>query len=161
MSAEIVVRRKAPAVEVDSQIAPSILMRDTCAIVGPRIIREHSSVIDGKTYIHVSGATLLAGIFGYHVREVRVRRIEIGDVGAWEATAEIVRASDGVVLGRGSSICCDDERGWSKRPQFARRAMASTRAAGRALRLFFGHAMTMLGDNVATTTREEMPDDHQ
>jgi hypothetical protein len=81
MSAEIVVRRKAPAVEIDAAIAPSVLMRDTCAIVGPRIIREHSSVIDGKTYIHVSGATLLAGIFGYHVREVRVRRIEIGDVG--------------------------------------------------------------------------------
>jgi hypothetical protein len=64
-----------------------------------------------------------------------------------------------MVVGGGSAICCDDEKMWAQRPQYARRAMASTRAAGRALRLFFGHAFTMLGDNVATVTREEMPDE--
>ena len=159
MSSEITVRRKAPAEAIDSQLAPLTLLRDTLAILGPRIVREHTVRMGDKYYITVAGVTLVAATFGYHVREVGARRIDVDGVGAWEATSEVVRASDGMVLGRGSAICMDDEKGWEKRPQFARRAMASTRSAGRALRLFFGHAFTMLGENVATVTREEMPED--
>ena len=161
MSNEITVRRKAPAEAIDAQLAPQRLLRDTLGLLGPTIIRDHSVRMGDKQYVTVAGVTLVAATFGYHVREVGARRIEVDGVGAWEATSEIVRASDGMVLGRGSAICMDDERGWEKRPQFARRAMASTRSAGRALRLFFGHALTMLGDNVATVTREEMPDDSE
>jgi hypothetical protein len=36
--------------------------------------------------------------------------------------------------------------------------MASTRAAGRALRLCLGHMFAMLGDRVQTVTLEEMPE---
>ena len=53
----------------------------------------------------------------------------------------------------------DDEKPWGTRPQFARRAMASTRAAGRALRLSMGHLFAYLGDKVQTVTLEEMPED--
>jgi hypothetical protein len=53
----------------------------------------------------------------------------------------------------------DDEKPWGSRPQFARRAMASTRAAGRALRLSLGHLFCYLGDRVASVTAEEMPED--
>lgn len=161
MSNEITVRRKAPAEAIDAQLAPLTLLRDTLGLLGPRILREHSVRMGGKDYVTVAGVTLVAATFGYHVREVGARRIDVDGVGAWEATSEIVRASDGVVLGRGSAICMDDEKNWAGRPHFARRAMASTRSAGRALRLFFGHALTMLGDNVATVTREEMPDDSE
>lgn len=159
MTHEITVRRKAPSEAVEAQVAPVVLLRDTLSVLGPRILKEHSTTIDRKVYVHVAGVTLIAAAFGYHVREVGAVRIDIDGVGAWEATAEIVRGSDGMVVGRGSAICSDDEKAWGKRPQFARRAMASTRAAGRALRLFFGHALTMCGENVATVTREEMPDD--
>lgn len=159
MTHEITVRRKAPSEAVEAQVAPVVLLRDTLSVLGPRILKEHSTTIDRKVYVHVAGVTLIAAAFGYHVREVGAVRIDIDGIGAWEATAEIVRASDGMVVGRGSAICSDDEKAWGKRPQFARRAMASTRAAGRALRLFFGHALTMCGENVATVTREEMPDE--
>lgn len=158
MSTEITVRRKASSESIDAQIAPIVLLRDTLSVLGPRIVKEHSSRIGGKVYVHVAGVTLIAACFGYHVREVGAVRIEVDGAGAWEATAEIVRGSDGMVVGRGSAICSDDEKEWGRRPMFARRAMASTRAAGRALRLFFGHALTMCGENVATVTREEMPD---
>lgn len=161
MSNEITVRRKAPAEAIDAQLAPLTLLRDTLGLLGPRILREHAVPMRGKQYVTVAGVTLIAATFGYHVREVRARRIDVDGVGAWEATSEIVRASDGMVVGRGSAICMDDEKGWSDRPHFARRAMASTRSAGRALRLFFGHALTMLGDDVATVTREEMPDESE
>jgi hypothetical protein len=152
---EITVRRVTP--EAAAMLEPWAVQRDVCEQIGPRIIAQHSSLIGDKRYVHVSGATLLAGMFGYHVREVGVERIEVDGVGAWQATCEIVR--DGVVVGRGSAICMDDEKLWSQRPQFARRAMASTRAAGRALRLLFGHMLPMLGRNIATVTREEMPDE--
>ena len=79
------------------------------------------------------------------------------DIGTTGCKA-MVFAADGRVLGRGSSICMDDEKEWGNRPMFARRAMASTRSAGRALRLLFGHMFTMLGDDVASVTKEEMPD---
>lgn len=157
MTQEITVVRRTPQEERDATLAPLARQRDVLATLGPRIIRDHSTRMGDRVYIHVAGATLVAAVFGYTVREVEVRRIDIDGVGAWEATCEVVR--DGVAVGRGSAICADDEKLWSGRPQFARRAMASTRAAGRALRLTFGHMLPMLGDRVATVTREEMPDD--
>jgi len=153
---EITVRRVTP--EAAAMLAPMTVQRDACAMLGPRIIRDHSSMIGDRRYVHVAGATMLAGMFGYHVREVSADRLEIDGVGGFVATCEIVK--DGQVVGRGSAICMDDERMWASRPLYARRAMASTRAAGRALRLLFGHLLPMLGENVATVTREEMPDEH-
>ena len=77
----------------------------------------------------------------------------------WEVTCEIIDVQTGITIGRGTGIVTDDEKLWSTRPQFARRSMASTRAAGRALRLALGHLFVLLGDKVATVTREEMPDE--
>jgi hypothetical protein len=97
---------------------------------------------------------------GYTVREVEVKRVDYGGgISGWEATAEILDLDTGIIIGRGSGIVTDDEKPWGSRPQFARRAMASTRAAGRALRLSLGHLFCYLGDKVATTTAEEMPED--
>jgi hypothetical protein len=123
------------------------------------IAETHCTNIQGKQYVTVAGASALAAGCGYSVREVGVERTEVGGVGGWVATAEIVDRSTGMVVGRGSGIVLDDEAMWKSRPQFARRAMASTRAAGRALRLSLGHLFPYLGDKVATVTLEEMPED--
>ena len=124
------------------------------------IAERYSVTLQGKQYLTVAGATLVANGLGYSVREVEVRRVEIPGCGfAWEATAEILDIDTNTVIGRGSGIVSDDEKPWGSRPQFARRAMASTRAAGRALRLTFGHLYMQLGDRVAATTAEEMPHD--
>lgn len=137
-------------------------MRDQLRIVNalaPEILKRYSVTLQGRIYVQVAGATLLANAMGYTVREVDVKRVDFGGgVTGWEATAEIYDLETGTVIGRGSGIVTDDEHPWGKRPQFAQRAMASTRAAGRALRLCMGHLFAYVGDKVATVTLEEMPD---
>ena len=128
--------------------------------LAPQVLSRYSINLQGKTYVQVAGATLIANAMGYTVREVEVKRVDFGGgVTGWEATAEILDLETGTIIGRGSGIVTDDEKPWGTRPQFARRAMASTRAAGRALRLSMGHLFAYLGDKVATVTLEEMPED--
>lgn len=128
--------------------------------LAPQILARYTVQLQGKTYVQVAGATLLANGLGYTVREVEVKRVDFGGgVTGWEATCEIFDIETNTVIGRGSGIVTDDEKPWGSRPQFARRAMASTRAAGRALRLSLGHLFAYLGDKVATVTLEEMPED--
>ena len=128
--------------------------------LAPQVLSRYSIQLQGKTYVQVAGATLIANAMGYTVREVEVKRVDFGGgVTGWEATAEILDLEPGTSIGRGSGIVTDDEKPWGTRPQFARRAMASTRAAGRALRLSMGHLFAYLGDKVQTVTLEEMPED--
>jgi hypothetical protein len=138
-------------------------LREQVSIVkalAPQITTRYCIQLQGKAYVQVAGATLLANAMGYTVREVEVKRVDFGGgITGWEATAEILDLDTGIIIGRGSGIVTDDEKPWGSRPQFARRAMASTRAAGRALRLSLGHLFCYLGDKVATTTAEEMPED--
>ena len=141
-----------PATFVAAQDAAIVARR-----MGSIIAERYSVDLQGKRYVTVAGATLLANALGLHVREVEVKYMQLGDATGWEATAEVVDA-DGRVIGRGSGICLTSESAWARRPEFARRAMASTRAAGRALRLCCGHMFSMLGDRVQTVTMEEMPE---
>jgi hypothetical protein len=128
--------------------------------LAPTVLSRYTVNLQGKAYVQVAGATLIANALNYSVREVEVKRVEISPgLSCWEATAEIIDMETGNVVGRGSGIVTDDERLWSSRPHFARRAMASTRAAGRALRLSFGHLFAYLGDRVQTVTAEEMPEE--
>lgn len=128
--------------------------------LAPQVLSRYTVALQGKQYVQVAGASLIANALGYTVREVSVERKDFGNgVTGWEATAEILDIETGTIIGRGSGIVTDDEKPWGTRPQFARRAMASTRAAGRALRLSMGHLFVYLGDKVATVTLEEMPED--
>ena len=124
------------------------------------VTERYCVTLQGKQYVQVAGATLIANAMGYAVREVEVKRVDFGGgISGWEATAEILDIETGQIIGRGSGIVTDDEKPWGTRPQFARRAMASTRAAGRALRLSLGHLFCYLGDKVASVTAEEMSEE--
>ena len=115
--------------------------------------------LQGKRYVTVAGATMIASACGYSVREVssRYQPAEPPLPGFWEVEAEVIDLETGQVVGRGKGMVADDEPTWAKRPIFAKRAMASTRAAGRALRLCIGHLFVALGPGVQTVTLEEMP----
>jgi len=156
MASDITIRKEPPLTALEP-------LREQVSIVkalAPQITTRYCIQLQGKAYVQVAGATLLANAMGYTVREVEVKRVDFGGgISGWEATAEILDLDTGIIIGRGSGIVTDDEKPWGSRPQFARRAMASTRAAGRALRLSLGHLFCYLGDKVATTTAEEMPED--
>ena len=109
-----------------------------------------SSKIKGKEYVRVEGWSTLGAMIGVLPREQHVKEIENG----YEAYVDLVRASDGVVIGGASAICTRDERNWKDRDAFAVRSMAITRATGKAYRLGMAWIMELAG--YAGTPAEEM-----
>ena len=109
------------------------------------------SSIQGKRYVRVEGWTTLAVMLGCLPREATVVRREDG---TYEATVELCRMSDGVVLTRASAECGMDETKWAKGPDYARRSMAATRATSKACRLAFSWVMVLAG--FQPTPAEEM-----
>lgn len=114
--------------------------------------RKLYTVISGRKYVRVEGWTTLGAMLGILPREVEVVEQENGD---FLATVELIRASDGVVIGRASSIVSSDEKLWKMRERYARRSMAVTRATGKAYRLGFSWIIALAG--YEPTPAEEMP----
>jgi len=79
------------------------------------------------------------------------------DDGSYEAFSELVRLSDGMVVGRGSALCgTKGDYPWDGRPEPQRRSMAVTRATSRAFRQQYSWIMALAG--YEPTPAEEMPD---
>lgn len=110
------------------------------------------SVIQGKKYVLVEAWELMGTFLGILPRENRVVRLEDG---SYEATVDLIRTSDGRVVGGASAICGMDEQRWSKAQNYARRSMAVTRATGKAYRLSFSWIINLAG--YEATPAEEMP----
>lgn len=107
--------------------------------------------IGNKEFVQVEGWSTLGAMLGVLPRERHVSQIENG----YEAYVELIRASDGVIIGGASAICTRDEKNWGSRDEYAVRSMAITRATGKAFRLGFSWIMTLAGYEV--TPAEEMP----
>lgn len=76
--------------------------------------------------------------------------------GSYEAFAELIRLSDGMVVGSSSALCgTADDRPWNGRSEPARRSMAQTRATSRAFRQQYSWIMALAG--YEATPAEEMP----
>ena len=113
--------------------------------------RKLFNVIKGREFVRVEGWNTLGAMLGILPREVSVVKLEDG---SYEATVELIRTSDGAVVGRASSLCGMDEI-WADRAEYARRSMAVTRATGKAFRLGFSWIMSLAG--YEPTPAEEMP----
>jgi len=113
--------------------------------------RKLYSTIQGKEYVRVEGWTTLGAMLGVLPREVETKRLEDG---SYEAKVDLVRSSDGMVIGGASALCGMDESKWASKPDYARRSMAVTRATGKAYRLGFSWIMELAG--YASTPAEEM-----
>ncbi len=61
-----------------------------------------------------------------------------------------------MVIATGEGFVGEDEKAWMARPLFARRAMAQTRAVGRACRAAFAFVIPLIDANLQTTPAEEM-----
>lgn len=115
--------------------------------------------IQGRPYVKCEGWTSCAAMLGVVPREVAVTEED----GVYVATVELVRVSDGGIVGRASAECGApdevDKKGkpiWASRPRYARRSMALTRATAKACRLAFSWIITLGG--YQPTPYEETPE---
>lgn len=131
--------------------------KDAIAAIRDVVEKHYIEEIDGKRYLKVAGAQAMATSLGYTTGTSTCRYIakgEDGIPGRWEAVATVML--QGQVVATGISAVFDDERGWSRKPHFARMGMASTRATGRALKGVMGWATALVG--AEGSLAEEMPD---
>lgn len=110
------------------------------------------SIIQGKKYVKVEGWELLGTFLGILPRE---RAVSCDDAGNFEASVDLIRASDGCVVGGASAICGVDEKRWTHADRYARRSMAITRAIGKAYRCSFSWIVCLAG--YEATPEEEIP----
>lgn len=104
-------------------------------------------------YVKVDGWIAMGAMLGVIPRERETKRL---DDGSYEAAVDLVRAADGVVIGGASAVCGVDEKRWAEMPEYARRSMALTRAAGKAFRLAFSWIIALAG--YEPTPAEEIVD---
>lgn len=78
------------------------------------------------------------------------------DDGSYEAFVELVRLSDGLVIGNGSALCgSKGDTEWTGRADHHKRSMAVTRATSRAFRQQYAWIMALAG--YEPTPADEMP----
>lgn len=111
--------------------------------------------IQGKKYVKAEGWLSIATAHGCIASARDVEKID----GGIRAIGEIRRMSDGAVLATAEGFVGDDENTWSGRAEYARRAMAQTRAISRACRTAFAHVVVLMDANLETTPAEEVPNE--
>lgn len=111
------------------------------------------STIGGKNHVRVEGWQTLGAFIGITAREREVTRLADG---SYVAFVDLIKFSDGTVVGGASSLCSVNEKRWGSADEFARRSMAITRATGKAFRSNFAWIITLAGYEPCPA--EEMPD---
>ena len=133
--------------------------------------------IQGRKYVCVEGWQAIAVAHGCTASACDVERVD----GGVRATGQVRRMSDGAVIAEAEGFVGEDEPTWfggttrswkwgtkrgekvwfdkelPKRPDYAIRAMAQTRAISRACRSAFAHVVVMMNADLSTTPAEEVP----
>jgi hypothetical protein len=116
------------------------------------IVTRTSIKIQNRKYVPVEGWMAIATAHGCNLSATDVKQVE----GGISARGIVRRISDGITLGEAEGFVGEDEKTWSNRPLFARRAMAQTRAMSRAARSVFAHVVVLMDAGLETTPAEEM-----
>jgi len=119
------------------------------------IVTKTAQNIQGRKYVRVEGWQSVANAFGCVASAKDVERTETG----YRAIGQVRRMDTGAVICEAEGFVGDDERTWSKRDEYAKRAMAQTRAISRACRSAFAFVVTMMDAGLETTPAEEVPQD--
>lgn len=131
------------------------------------IVLKTAMEIQGRKYVRVEGWQALAIAHGCTAGARDVEAID----GGVRAIGEVRRMSDGGLIATAEGFVGADEPTWyggevstkygkktlPKRPDYAIRAMAQTRAISRACRSAFAHVVVMIDANLSTTPAEEVP----
>lgn len=146
------------------------------------IVVNTAMEIQGRRYVKVEGWQALAIAHGC---AASARDVEIVSGGV-RAIGEVRRMTDGALIAQAEGFVGEDEPTWfggtvekeewegpkgqrrktgrmisvtlPKRPDYAIRAMAQTRAVSRACRSAFAHVVVMMDAGLSTTPAEEVPD---
>lgn len=118
------------------------------------IVVKTAITIAGRKYIRVEGWQAIAVAHGCIASSRDVERVE----GGLRCIGEVRRMSDQAVLASAEGFVGDDEETWGKRAEYAKRAMAQTRAISRACRSAFAHVVVMMDAGLETTPAEEVPE---
>jgi hypothetical protein len=129
-----------------------------------KIVVASATTIQGRKYVCVEGWQAIAVAHGCTASARDVERVEDGV----RAIGEIRRMADGQVIATAEGFVGADEPVWFggkdargkthvKRPDYAIRAMAQTRAISRASRSAFAHVVVMMNAGLSTTPAEEVP----
>lgn len=118
------------------------------------IVLQCSMSLQGKNYIKAEGWQALAAANGLSPRISVVEELDGGDI---RAVCDLVRLSDGEIVASSEGYVGVDEPMWSRRPKYARRAMAQTRATSRACRSALAWVVPLLNAGLETTPAEEIP----
>lgn len=149
-------------IEADSNIDHYRQSTDAASICKDIVIATAQN-IQGRKYVRVEGWQAIATAHGCVASVSHVEKIE----GGVRAIAEIRRMSDGRVINCAEGFVGEDEPTWyggksrnktlPKRPDYAIRAMAQTRAISRACRSAFAHVVVLMNAGLETTPFEEVP----
>ena len=118
------------------------------------IVTATACTIKKRKYVKVEGWQAIAVAHGCVASSGDVERIE----GGIRAIGTVRRGTDGVVIASAEGFVGDDESTWGKRQEYAKRAMAQTRAISRACRSAFAHVVVMMNAGLETTPAEEIPE---
>lgn len=162
---------------MDNQLAliPKELVRQSTDIAElcREIVVASSVVIQDRKYVRVEGWQAIATAHGCVASARDVHPVDGGMV----ATGEIRRMQDGQLIATAEGFVGVDEPTWyggetevwdrktrkrvprtlPKRPEYAIRAMAQTRAISRACRGCFAHVVVLMNAGLSTTPAEEVP----
>jgi hypothetical protein len=141
------------------------------------IVVATAKQLGDRRYVCVEGWQAIAVAHGCTASACAVERVE----GGVRATGQVRRMSDGAIIAEAEGFVGEDEPTWfggttkawkwgqqrgqkiwydkefPKRPDYAIRAMAQTRAISRACRSAFAHVVVMMNADLSTTPAEEVP----
>lgn len=119
------------------------------------IVTKTAQTIQGRRYVRVEGWQAIANAFGCVASAGDVRRVD----GGIAAVGQVRRVADGALIASAEGFVGDDEKTWAGRSEFARRAMAQTRAISRACRSAYAFIVVLMDAGLETTPAEEMSHD--
>ncbi len=146
---------------------PGVLMTQATDVAGVcgEIVKRTAQTIQGRKYVKVEGWQSIAAAYGCIASSTNVQKVD----GGTKAIGELRRA-DGTLIATAEGFVGEDEPTWyggivvsygkektlPKRPDYAIRAMAQTRAISRVCRSAFAFVVVMIDSKLSTTPAEEM-----
>lgn len=155
----VVVAQPGQAIVTANTDEGPLLLLDRASAIATALTRmveaqQLYTTIRGKKYPQVEAWMTIGRMDNVVAREAGLPVLH--DDGSYEAVVELVRLSDGMVIGNGSAICgAKGDNPWDSRPAHQRRSMAVTRATSRAFRQQYSWIMALAG--YESTPADEMP----